>query len=343
MVFSLDTIKESKQRSFPIKSNIDINMDKSFFFETLNMILEESKTFQSCFLETYSSNIVSEGFGSDLLKSMVGKIDIRKILINILNSFMDLLEKLANDFCALLLSLFNKDKVIKHYKKDIEKIDFSVYYQEDRYNYTNLGLNTSYTSLKNELEKEFSSLILNLSKLSKIRDNEELFREIENIKNEIDMTEDYYDDMRGYIIGSRNPVTKSEFAGELFKYFRFGGYTVCAGNISANKIKEICSDYFNYNKAIKTVHKDKSDMKSYARKLQHDIESVKLEDYVKENFPEEAQKMFIGILQNKTIRVKNTCDLFLQLFSAKLDAIKESYITNRKILFEVCKAIVKEG
>lgn len=341
MIYSIGSIKDARSKSIPIIDKEDNHEISSFFFESLNIILTETSTFQTCLIETYSDNIIQEGFTIDLFKKALSKIDFKKIFKKIIEMFLNALDKLGKEFTAMLLNLFNQKDVIKHYKKELENIEIVIRYSEERYRYSNLGLNTSYTNLKSELEKEFSSTVLDLTKLGKFKEKD-IISEIERMKSDINMTEEYYDTLRGKIVSSRNPVEKSDFAKELFKYFRFGGFQIAAGEVTPKEIREILDNYMNYSKSIKLVKKDQSDMKSYAKKLESDINNIKLEDYIKENISPEIQKLFLAVLQNKTIRVKEICNLFLQLFAAKLDAIKESYVTDAKILITACKAIVKE-
>ena len=68
-----------------------------------------------------------------------------------------------------------------------------------------------------------------------------------------------------------------------------------------------------------------------------------LEDYVKDSLPQEAQTVFLQLLKNKCIRVGSDCDIYSKFFTAKLDAIKESFKQDTKVLNEVCKEIVRNG
>ena len=70
----------------------------------------------------------------------------------------------------------------------------------------------------------------------------------------------------------RNPIIKSEFPKALFKYFRNGGNQLPSGFVTSSEIKYACSEYFDFNKKIKMIQKDKSDLKSAASKLQKDVD-----------------------------------------------------------------------
>ena len=336
MVFSLDTIKKSTEVNITeSKSNRSEFNQVSFFIETMNTLTEESFLFESM--------VVREISMGDILKYGIKKIDYKKVFKTILDKFVELLDKLWNRFHSLLLEFINKNIIIKKYKSVLENVSEPVEFDQERFIYTNLGLNTSYTSYKNELEKEFSNLILDLSKFHQYTSYDKLFDEIEKMKNDIEMSETFYDEIRGNVVGSRNPISKSEFPQAMYKYFRNNGYKVSSISISPNEIKEICYNYFNYNKIIKEIQKDKSDMQKAARKIQADIKSINLSDYTNLDLYQEAQKVFMKVLENKSRRVYELCNIYLEVFSMKLDAVKESYNQYKNILFFTCKSLVKEG
>ena len=348
MIFSTDILKSVSSNNIYNISNSRNNIDKieesSLFIDTLKAISEDSRYFTSQFSEAFSIQEDSS-FSSFVFKNTVGKLDFKKILTKILNWFIKLLEDIWNRFKSLLLNLFGQDKVVKHYKQDLENIKIPVRYTEDRFIFTNLGLNTSYTSYKTEIEKELSSLILDISKFKLIHTTEKIVSELEFIKQNIDTSENYYNEIRGYILGTRSPIMKGDFATELFKFFRNNGNPVNGPSIiTPNEMKRICSDYFDFKKLLKEVQKDKQDMQNVAKDTIRSIQNINLQDYIKnDTLPKEVEKIFLQIVENKCTRIKNLCDIFLQVFSAKLDAIKEAANQNKKILYTACKTLIKEG
>lgn len=347
MVFSTNTLLLTKEKAFPIKEDYRTNNLESFsfFIEALNMISEEQKIIHSIFAESYNNEVIcNEGkIATSLLIMAIKKIDFKKIITNIMKRFVDLLERLWNSFHARLLDFLGDNNVIKHYKSKIMSIDSPVEFDEDRFIFTNLGLSTSYTSFKNELEKEYNSLVLNLSKFADFKTYEGLFKDIQSMKDNMDLSDNFFDELRGKIVGSYNSVSREEFGTELYNYFRNNGNVIPAGNISPQEIKMACNSYFDYSKDIKRIKKDKSDLKEAAKRIEKDILNVNLENYVKENIPDDAQKMFISLLQDKAKRVNLICNIYIQVFSAKLDATKDAFVQYKKMLMVASKKIVKEG
>lgn len=345
MTFSTKTIMSSVNNSVLIKEDNKINTtDSCLFFEALNLFLNEQRLINSLIAESFIvNNTICEETVVDLFKKAIKNIDIKKIIKSIIKSFKDIIEKIWNKLHAILLDFCNKNRVIKNYRKELENIDFPVYFPTNRYIYTNLGNATSYTTFSNELEKEFSGLILNLVKFRDFKTYESLYTEIENIKNEISLDDNYFNELRGRIIGTRDSVNSSDFASELFKYFRNNGAEIPEGNMTPNEIRMASERYFDYQKTLKQIKKDKDDLKEAANKLEKDIMGINLEDYVKEGITPEVQKMFISVLENKCKRLKWSCEIFLLVFSAKTDAVKESYKQYVKMLMAASKAIVEKG
>lgn len=342
MVFSTNTILASKEKSFELVKDQKLN-NNSIFIENLQIMMQENINFQIAMNNSGIRNINESIHATDVLKSLIKKIDFKKILINLLKKFVELLDKMGKELEVFMASLINKNTVIKHYKKQLQNFEKEVNYSEERYIYTNLRLNTSYTSYKSELDKVYSTLVLDLTKLSTYKTYEAFYRAIEEISNECSLTEDKLNNIRGKVLGTEDPIAKEDFPKYVFNYFRNGGSEIGSSTILPAEVRKACSDYFDYSKNIKMIQKDKHDMKDASEKLQKDINNLKLEDYIKDDLPPEANNYFARLLNNKCIMVKELCDIYLQIFSIKLDAIKEAHTQNSKILFEACKMIIREG
>ena len=65
--------------------------------------------------------------------------------------------------------------------------------------------------------------------------------------------------------------------------------------------------------------------------------------YTEEQLSVEEKNMFITIIQNETMKVKNILNIYSLYFSSKLDAIKECCISYRIILNDAVKQIMEES
>lgn len=350
MVFSANTLKISNKKSFPVKeeNNIDINI--SLFFESLKLLKENDRNdyilFKS-FTESDNNQIIQEKIltFSDLLKATIKRIDPKNIIRKILNGFMKLLDTLWRNFHAALLNLFGEDRVISVYKNKLNSIDIDIEFKEDRYIYTNLGYSTSYTSFKSELEKEISSLILDLSKIGSINTFNKMnyIRELEEIRNKNIINDEDIDMIRGNSLGYKYGINKDKFASELFNYFRNNGYKVSSGTIKSDEIRNIYNEYMNNKSNLKEVSRDKNELQKASNDIQKQIMNIELETYIQDTIPQEASTIFISILENKCKKVKILCEIYTMILSAKMDAVKDSYIQYRNILFTACKELARRG
>lgn len=341
MIFSIETMKAGKSSSSIFQESLENTYDnRSFFVESLGYILEESKEFCTTMVQF---NLNESGF--DVFKNLIKKIDPIKIIKNIFTWFCNILEKVFKEFQVLYIETCSKKNIISRYKSKIESYNKEVISTEARYIYTNLGSNTSYTTYKMEIEKEYTNLIGRLIEFRDWKTYESLYSTIDKIKdeNDPDNVSKYLSYTMGKILGLRSSVEKENFPTELFKYFRNNGNTIAQGAISPNEYHTMCSDHFNYKKDIKMIEKDKSDMVRYSKEIQNKITAIKLDDYIqKENITDDAKKIFIDMLKGKANMVKSICDIYLQVFTVKIDAVKEKYLSDQKILVEVIKSIVRE-
>ena len=338
MVFSTNILKTIPQQSLNSNNQKIFEEVSSFFSESLLMIQENDKIINA----QLSNHFLLEG--SDIIfKKLMSKIDFKAIIRKIFKIFIDLMEKLWNQFRSLLVGLFSHDKVIKNFKEDLQNIKISVYYPEERYSYSDFKYNTNLSSFKFYIEKELTDLIMDLTEFNQYKTKDKIYSKIESMKEEIQNSEEYYNSIRATIIQKRNSVEKQNFATELFNYFRNGGNIIPASEIRPNEMKNITEGYFNFKKTVKEIEKDKTEIQQIAKKTDSMIQKVDINKYTNISFSEEAMIEITKVIQGRCIRVKNICDMFVTTFAAKLDAVKESIVQNKNILYLACKRLIKEG
>lgn len=314
----------------------EIQIPESFFYEALSMMLEENKNINYMLLN--SSNVITE---DGIFKSILSRFDLNGILKKILNGFMSIIDKLWNQIHAFLLNFLNADSVIKHNKKKLETINSKVYYSKERYMFTNLGNNTTYTTFKTELESVYGELIDDLIVLRSANNTEKLYSYIEELHDKVQCADEEMDYRRGKILATQSNIKKEEYASALFNYFRHDGIALAEGDISVEEIHKTVHDFFESKDLIKGAKKDKESMITESKKLQNKINSIKLNEY-SEYGNEKIQEYFITILKFRASMIQNVCEAYIQLFSAKIDAVKDYSKQSRDILLTACKAMIKE-
>ena len=334
MVFSTQSIIKAKEINL-FSNNYEIDLeDKSFFFEALNLLLNEN-----------NESLMSKFLNSDTVKDMSRKNQFIEIIVKVIELFMNQLDKLWNFFESALLNFLGKNEVIAMFKKKLLNNELDIKFGEKLCIYTNLDASVTYTSFKNELNAELSSFVQELESFNKFTTSSEIQYALENIKNEMKDSDDYLNSVRDKVTGSyRTSVSKEEYADALYRYFRNQTVTNEGDDlVTAEEIRKLAEEYFNRRKHIKIVKSEKANLNSDSKRIIKDIEKLKLSDYSKLELNSQIKSDFNSIVKTKVSRVKELCNIFLLFYSAKLDAVKDYYCQSSKILFKASKEITKAG
>lgn len=352
-VFSVNTIKESKTKDISTPSEFgSIDIYGSFFEQSLDLILDETKTFETLLCKEIS---VSEGFIGDLIidyaKNKIKMIDPTEIFSNIFDWFISAFEKLGKSFCAFLLNFVNRDAQLSLYKKKLGLYRGSVRYTKPYFEYRNLEYDSSYTSYKIEVENVYNNLNKKLLELSDAKSLTDVSTMVERIKDNSEYNEEYISELRGKVLGLNKLVSMEEYPDALFNYYRTSELPVSKRvgmfekNIDGNRIRQAYNAYYSASKQESSINKDIMKTKLTATAQKAKIRTINPNKYLSDGMKMNPQILGIynNIVVNSCRTVKAICDVYVMLFSAKLDALKEYNITNREILLLAIKQIVKEG
>lgn len=306
-------------------------METNSFRTTLDMILDESKQYYSMISETYYINEVS-------LADKIRKFDLKKILSFILKKFIDVIKAIWDQFKAAYHALMFKSSLLKKYRKQLENISWDVKIDEERSIFTNLDSSSNISMYKMALNDEYSTLIHNIEKMI----NPDM---IINIKDNLEPLESYLDQQRGVSISSSSSISKDAYAKAVFEYF-------CPAKeindiLTASEIREMTKEYFESKTLEKSITKDESILRSSAQSIILRInEAEKL-------FRNELSKAaldnnelgfaVIDIIRLSCDKVQGLCNIYLQLFSIKLDVFKMYKHQQIKVLSKVIIQSMREG
>ena len=249
--------------------------DKSFFVESLNIISEDNNSFIAKSHHEY--------LDKNIFKS-------KEIIINTLDQFIFSINNLYQSFIEFMQNN-SKNNIC--------------------YN-TSLGICTGYTSLKNELNKEFCTLIDDLSKFDGFKSYDGLYGSIQKIKNDIDFSQKDFYSIRGKCLGCDEPVDDGNFVAVLSSFV-------------TNGIKESSCD-ISYNRVLEILKKECNDMIETAKDIKDKFVKLDLYSFYKDNIPTEAKDVFSDMLINKSIRIKKLCNLYTMILGAKIDAYKQLFL-----------------
>ena len=404
-LFSLDNILLENSNNNQLSNDIiDIDnigyLDKninqySFVSEGYAFILEmnaeyinSEKTFYSNILGSYGDDkIINESFNGFFNK-----------IKDIIDKFIKWIKKIFKTFVTKINALFSSEKFIKKNEKLLQKFDSQDEFEFNGYEFTNvdssafpvataLSAFTSDIQGKSYLEDLYKGIRSQNDWDSSITGendderranastimNKKLQDNIDNLNNSL---EDFYDEFRALVIGKKaEKIDSSDYADELFKFFRnnesetsnitidstyvneayrrFSNYKTVISNIEKVQ-KDIIKDYeslSNYLDQMLKLTKDTTDrfsVNNYSggrKYVQDQIDSLgKLQNngelYDKTNYSFDKMNSYLKIQSSK---VNQMCNIHTQAFSAKLDAAKNCFTQDKKILYKAIQQVVKRS
>jgi hypothetical protein len=184
-----------------------------------------------------------------------------------------------------------------------------------------------------------------------------------------DVLEDYYDYFRAEVIGSDSRIDDGDFAEELFKLFRDGETSSSSITIDSNFVSEAYRRFDKYKDTIKNIEKNRDAMIKDYEDLEKQLD--KLIEYKKDASTFEKKsvtrtystdqisrlgdagagvhydqaafdKMNIWLKKQST-RVNRMCDIHSRAFSAKLEAAKDCFSQDKKILNKAIQQVLKRS
>ena len=310
-------------------------MDNSLFVESLKMILEESNQFSVMMDNTY---YVQEGKISEFLK----KIDIKKIFTYIFNKFIDIIKNIWNQFRALYQSFTAKNALLKRYKKKLENVDWEIEYPEERYHFTNLDNSGNINLYKMSLSKEYDEFNDLLNRMSKRNDMETIYSYILSFRNNMAPLDEFLNQKRGQSIGKNFGISKEDYLRELNSYF-ISEKKIAPGIIYPNEIKYIMKEYYESKTVENTITKDKNSLLDSSKDMLSKINSIDLNKRFPDTMNKDIYNTFTEIIREYCNRIQGICNIYVQLFSTKLDMFKLYKQDQAKILSKIIIESIRGG
>jgi hypothetical protein len=311
-------------------------MESNSFIESLGMILDESNQFSIMMEDTYYIHEFS-------LSEYIKKIDFKKIFKFIFDKFVGILKTIWDRFKAAYNAFTNKSVLIKRYKKQLENINWDVEIDEERSMFMNLDISTHINMYKLNLNSLYSTLIQELEKISNTRNIGDIHTVILDIKNNSEPTDTYLDQIRGESIGSRSSITKEDYPREVTNYF-CPESKITANVIHPSETKLYVREYFESKSLEKVITADESILRSTANNMNNKINSLRLERYIPDQqINPEIATDFVQIIRNYCDKCQGICNIYIQLFSIKLDIFKLYKEQQVRILSKIILKSMKEG
>lgn len=310
-------------------------METNSFRLSLDMILDESKQYRYMMSETYYIN-------EESLIDQIIKFDFKKIFKFILDKFLTVIKIVWDQFRAAYHSFVTKSILIKQYKKKLENITWDIEINEEYPIFMNLDNSTNISMYNMSLNSEYSTLIQKLEDISQCKNIGDIHTIILNIKDSTDYSDNYLDQQRGMSLGSNSAISKEAYAQEVFRHFCPNKTTI--NILSASEIKQMTKEYFEFKTLEKVITKNEFTLRSSAESMIGKINNISIEKYCPSQIiNKDVSEALLDIIRLSCDRVHGLCDIYIQLFSIKLDSFKLYKQQQVKLLTKVILQSIKEG
>lgn len=352
----------------------------SFVQEGYDFILEmgrdymnAEKTFLESVLGSYGDNeIITESF-SDFFNKI--KDTIKKFIDWIKKVFKEFITKI-NALVSSEKYIKKNHKLLDKFDSN-DEFDFNGYKFDLK---SNIPLDCAYKSMfdgENNGENYLNKWYDNDNLDSENKED----RESETKKLNADLTkkhdtlsdglEDFYDDFRAKVIGQTGKIYSSDYSKELFKVFRNDNDTPEDITIDSTYVHDAYRRFDNHKDTIKDIEKtQKAIIKDYEalekyldRMLKvnksNNIMTLSYADASSNDYTNSMISKLGSDTKDKTVynsstvdkmnsylktqsaKVNNMCSIHTQAFSAKLEAAKDQFKQDKKIIYKALQQVIK--
>ena len=345
MVFSIDSVLDSKSATPSTMVKEEVIVEKSALDEALEIIANENETFAKLF-----DTAITEGIGDKIMA-----FDFSTILSRIFDVFVSALGRLAGSFGAFLLNFVNKDAQLNVLKGKLANYRGDIRYTKPYYTYTNISPNTMPAlEYKRQIDSVYENFTTDFfSNMSRITDSRELVMAMQNRIGEglgnIDSPR--MNRIRAELTGNRADINSTMYHDELFKYFRNGEINRTASNakmfeknINGERIAVAYRDYYGSKQQISIINRESFKYKAEAMAAKAKIRTFNpLSAINKSLITAEVLVEYNRLVSANCREIKNICDAYVLYFASKIDALREYNITNKEILLLACKQMVMDS
>ena len=326
-------------------------VEQSFTSETFKFLMEmndafreENKIFYRTVMESGDEfEVINEGVSNFLDK-----------IKDIINKFIKFLKSLFERFSILFHKMIGSDKYLIKNSDKLTAFDNVDNFEINGYNFTIDGSIPSAIALVS-FNEDFLQINFNFK--------EDANGVAQAIQNQYDKftaeLENKYDKFRADVIGQDGYISAEDYGEELFSVYRDGQTTTSVIEVDSAKVSECYRRFKNYKEIEKEIKKIQTalekDYKEIESKVKKLVTSVKdkdanslnvsvdsdyatVDDFKLTNSEMTKLDMFIKAKADQIMQMSN---IHSMAFSYKLDAVKDCYVQDKKILYKALNQIAK--
>lgn len=338
-IFSASTLlRESSDSSI---KTFQVSTDVDFYTEAMGFVMESNQAYfnNACIL--YKSILESKNDPHVIHEGFSDFIDwIRKII----KKAIDFVKRLFDKFVLFLNKLVKTDSYIKKHKDKLSKFTSDDNFDYTGYQFTIKTDLPKINDLKTELEKNDFKAAISSKEMDK--EYNKLVATLEG---------DYYDNMRGKLLGTNQSISETDFDKELFSVFRNGTTDTTEFTIDKATVDQ-CLKELEDTKALKdSIESSKKRLIETLSKLETSFSKGVgiLNSQGSYNVtipPDQETSATVGandihivdlFVKAKATQVKKVSDICVMVYAAKLNAVKDRYKQNKDIVYKALSKVVK--
>lgn len=317
-----------------------ISEEASLFVESLNILRESNRFFNNLLKKAHTNLLLAES--SEKNKVYLTEFSFKEIIDNIIEFFVDAIKSLWAKFKNLFRKITYSDSTIDKYADKIRNMKGEFTVSFPRYIYTCFDEDIPSVNLKYTFYEDYTILEQRINEIAELKTKTERSEKMRSLEADVkaDVSPAYYDTLRQKTIGRNYMISSNDYASELFNVFRDGG-DQATSKINNTEVTNILNRYTNNKVLERQIEKAKNETIGAANDVKKKIQSISLQNINRHYTPYDVEEevLFNRVLQAKSGQVNEVCNIYVMAFAAKLDAIKESAIQDKKVLFEAIKFI----
>ena len=324
-----------------------LDLDECYFATAVNFIKEANQNIVDAKKDLYKS--ISEA--TDQYVVLESFSDFFSKINDIINKFIQFIKSLVARFITHIQKLIKSDKYINSHKKEFDKFKDTDKFTMNGYTYT-FDPNIPAAAASVNFNKDLFEDLYNSSKDFDFS-VEGINVAIANMNNN-----EVYDEFRGNVLQKDYDISIGEWDTELFKVFRnddldtseievdstlvhktlnrFATFNSYKKQVEADQ-KRIQNDYENVKKQVKEIVRGNGNlnMSAFIERMPQDMKTdIKRNNYTNQGIITGDLMYKLDLYTKiKVDQITEFSNIHTLAFSAKLDALKESYKQDRALLY----------
>ena len=324
-----------------------LDLDECYFATAVNFIKEANQNIVDAKKDLYKS--ISEA--TDQYGVLESFSDFFSKINDIINKFIQFIKSLVARFITHIQKLIKSDKYINSHKKEFDKFKDTDKFTMNGYTYT-FDPNIPAAAASVNFNKDLFEDLYNSSKDFDFS-VEGINAAIANMNNN-----EVYDEFRGNVLHKDYDISSGEWDTELFKVFRnddldtseievdstlvhktlnrFATFNSYKKQVEADQ-KRIQNDYENVKKQVKEIVRGNGNlnMSAFIERMPQDMKAnIKRNNYTNQGIITGDLMYKLDLYTKiKVDQITEFSNIHTLAFSAKLDALKESYKQDRALLY----------